>query len=163
MDSHLIIDYFLALFTAISALAACGACVVTAWGYHSTNRPDVIVYLETDQASDAIYLCVGNFGNRAAHNVAVSLSEIPLFEDELDRKCMASFLREGIAALPPRTTKRTLAGTMNDAAYNDASKEYVASVAYSRKRNSHKKIREEYSLDYRSFCEALYMETEAYF
>lgn len=149
------VDYLLVVFTALSAIGACAACVVSAWSYHISHGPDVVVYLESDSKTEIVYLCIGNFGDRTAHNVSVSLSEIPQLEDEFDREHLELFINAGISTLPPGLTKKTSAGTMSDIAYSDASKEYVASVDYSRKRGGFRAPKREYSLDFRSFWEAV--------
>lgn len=135
-----ITDYLLVVFTAISALAACAACLISVWGYRASQAPNVVVYLEVDKKTSCVYLCVGNFGSRTAHDISISLSEIPAVEDEFDREHLQSFVSAGISTLPPGLSRKTAAGAMDDRAYADFSKVYEASVEYARKRGGRWKI-----------------------
>lgn len=155
-------NWLLVVFTAISALAACFACAISAWGYRLNNRPEVVVFLDADTDSGYVYLCIGNYGNRTAHNITVSLSEIPPLECADDREHLERFIDAGISALPPGLVRKGGAGPMSDDAYSDPSKEYLASVEYSRRRKWCRRIREEYSLDFRSSWEAVEYRYEYY-
>ena len=108
----------------VSALAAMGAFVAAVWNYRGTHRPDVIAYLEADAKTEYVSFCIGNFGDRTAHDVSMSFSEKIDVEDDEDREHLASFANAGITTLPPGAVKKTAAGCMTDRAYSEG-REYV--------------------------------------
>ena len=148
---------FIAAFApAVSTITAFAALVVSILAYRRSHRPDVIVFLESDQRTGSVYMCVGNFGSGTAHDVSVKMSEIPPVEDEIDAGHLKPFLENGIPTLPPGAVRKTAAGSMDDKAYSDPSKEYIARVkCYRRSGSVRVPIRGRYSLDFHTFWEAV--------
>ena len=136
----------------VMALCACATLLLSAYCHWSVNRPDVVAYLEPDD-DDLVYLCVGNFGNRTAHDVQFLDVRTPNVEDADDNNHMDDFTRNGIPTLPPGVVRKTLAGGTWDKAYSDPNRTYSITVVFHRRPKYPKfESRGYYILDHNTLC-----------
>lgn len=148
----------------VNIIAAVGAvlAVVTALYIHwDSSSPDVQVFLESDTDHGYSSIVVKNFGKKPAYDVKVIGFDFAFVQAELLEKVKASFVAKGIPMLAPGQQRRTII-TENSFASNSFYNDCVQGEIVFKKKSffGKRKITSLYVLDYYSFANSLYTDSD---
>lgn len=145
----------------LSGVAAFVAVYVALYVNHDAKSPQVVAYLEHDQDHGCMSFVVANYGGGIARNIVIKGFDFSLVMETLRSKAEASFIENGIPLLVPGASRRTiiLAGPeMKSFSERNA----LVEVSYKSKGFPFgvKKTTEKFVLDYKSFSEAVYTDSD---
>lgn len=156
IDASLIIN----IIAAVGAILAVATALYVHW---DSSSPDVQLFLESDTEKGCSSLVIMNFGAKPAYDVEIVGFDFALVQPELLAKAKSSFIAKGIPMLAPGQRRNTIIVENRYAAehFSDAC---VRGEAIYKKKSflGKRKIRSSYVLDYYSFANSLYIDSDIY-
>ena len=143
--------------TLIASAGAIASAIVAYLTYRQSKRPDVVVYLDRKESSPAIWFVVENFGNGIAYDISINPGNLPSEPIELKRK-FDNFVSFGIPMLVPHASRCTPILIPNEYSDEAMQRTYSVEICYKVKQHG-KLIRNNFKLDYESFHNALYIDS----
>ena len=142
----------------IAAVAAVLAVIAALYIHWDSSSPDVQLFLESDTDHGCSLLVVMNYGKKPAYEVEITGFDFAFIQPELLEKVKASFIAKGIPMLAPGQQRKTII-TENSYAANYFSDACIQGEVVFKKKSffGKRKISSSYALDYYSFANSLYI------
>lgn len=145
----------------VAAIAAILAVVTALYIHWDSSSPDVLVYLESDVDHGCTSLVIMNFGRKPAYDIEMTNFDYTFVQSELLAKAKTSFIAKGIPMLAPNQQRKTII-VENRYASNHFFDTCVQGKITFKKKSfiGKRKIQSSYTLDYYSFANSLYVDSD---